>query len=282
MEDDEEVKVTADSYGVLDTTEASKDCWLIRIPAKLYDLWEKAPEGTNLGELVFTKGGKVNNKPVKPSLDVKVSPDILEPNQALPLNYSMQAMTKKVPVMHPFVRNSKDGTCAILGTVSRTANLQMNQDNSYRKLLKSRLVESNITSSRFVKPVEASQSILSKQRANSSKRKRSFGNAVFEFGKRKLEAANADKSVAAVKKTRLFTPDQPLRSVIFELFSQEEFWAMKDLRAAAVSGGSELAAAKAGEKDMREILKSEIGYFHRSGEHKGKWELRQEFKQKEK
>ncbi len=40
------------------------------------------------------------------------------------------------------------------------------------------------------------------------------------------------------KKARQFAPDQPLKSVVFELFSQQQYWTVKDLKAAAVSGGA--------------------------------------------
>lgn len=53
---DNEERVTAESYGALDTSQVADDCWLIRVPQKLAELWEKAPEGTDLGELIFTKG----------------------------------------------------------------------------------------------------------------------------------------------------------------------------------------------------------------------------------
>jgi hypothetical protein len=321
-EDDDESqveRVTADSYGALDTSQVSDECWMIRIPPRLADLWKKQQEGTELGELVFTKGGTITDSSgktttVKPSLTVHVSSALDEAqygskpappragvsgtgnsmsksSSSVPLNYSLQAMTKKVPVMHPFTRNPNNGSCTLLGTVSRTANLQVEQDSTYRAQLKDRLVATNLTGNRFVKPVEASESIISQQRTttavNVNSNKKSFGNAVYQFGKR-LQEASQDASLAmqqqqqqgpAKKKARQFAPDQPLRSVIFELFGQQPYWTIKDFKAAAVAGGCVLASTKRAEQEIRDILRNEIGEYHRSGDHKNKWELRKEFRQ---
>jgi TFIIF, beta subunit HTH domain/TFIIF, beta subunit N-terminus len=318
-EDDDESqveRVTADSYGALDTSQVSDECWMIRIPPRLADLWKKQQEGTELGELVFTKGGTITDSSgktttIKPSLTVQVSHELEEAHGSskpapraggtgnsvgkssggtVPLNYSLQAMTKKVPVMHPFTRNPNNGSCSLLGTVSRTANLQVEQDSTYRAQLKDRLVATNLTGSRFVKPVEASESIISQQRTttavNVNSNKKSFGNAVYQFGKR-LQEASQDASLAmqqqqqgpAKKKAHQFAPDQPLRSVIFELFGQQPYWTIKDFKAAAVAGGCVLASTKRAEQEIRDILRNEIGEYHRSGDHKNQWELRKEFRQ---
>ena len=84
---------------------------------------------------------------------------------------------------------------------------------------------------------------------------------------------------SAKKKARQFAPGQPLRSVLFELFEQQPYWTIKELRTAAIHGGCDAAAAKRGEAEIRDILRSEIGEYHRSGDHKNKWELRKEFQQ---
>lgn len=302
-DDDNEVeRVTADSYGALDTSLVTDECWMIRIPPKLAELWEKADEGTELGELVFTKGGTAaggSTVIIKPTLMVHVSETLVNEHQAaaaakkpsaarippIPLNYSLQAMTKKIPVMHPFVRNPNNGSCKLLGTVSRTANLQVQQDSTYRAQLKDRMVATNLTGNRFVKPVEATDSIITKQRpssANVNSNKKSFGNAVYQYGKRLQEASQETALTAqqgSAKKARQFAPDQPLRSVLFELFGQTPYWTIKDLKAAAVAGGCAAAMAKRGEAEIREILRSEIGEYHRSGDYKTKWELRKEFQQ---
>jgi len=283
--------VSADSYGLLDTSKVNEDCWLIRVPHKLAELWEKAPEGTDLGELLFTKLSATVKKPI---LELKVADELVEDLQKkdhnksgslpapLPQNYSLEAMTKKIPKMFPFERNEKNGSCSILGMVSRTANLQVKQDKSYRALLKDRLVSSNLTSTRFVKPTETSDSVMSKQRsATNSKRPDGFGASVSKLGQRLLEVAeqpDTSDQQGATKKTRQFAPDEPIRSVIFTLFGLKDFWAVKDVKSAAVSGGATHCGTKQGEAEIREILK-DIGVYHRNGEHKNMWELKPELRQ---
>ncbi|GKY97413.1 hypothetical protein MPSEU_000699800 [Mayamaea pseudoterrestris] len=312
MSDNEEERerVTAESYGALETSDANGECWLIRIPPKLAQLMDAVPEGIDLGELVFTKGGKVPGKinPIKPSLTVHLREDaanFLESNGAddsdkkpssaaaaatasLPLNYSLQAMTKKVPLMHPFTRNQNTGSVKILGQITRTANLQVEQDSNYRAMLKDRLVATNVTSQRFVKPVEATESILSKQQQQQQQQQsttgssRGFGAAVLEFGKRKIDLMEQQQMQQAIgevktKKARQFAPTQSLRSVAFELFSHAPYWSFKDLKAAAVAGGaSNQLASKRGDKDLRDVL-ADICDYHRSGDHKNMWSLKKEF-----
>ena len=303
MDDGEETEqVTAQSYGTLNTEAAKEECWLIRIPPKLAQLMEAVPEGTDLGELVFTKGGKVLGKmnPVKPSFMVHLRDDaasFLEQKEeddkklaastaSFPLNYSLQAMTKKIPLMHPFSRSALTGGVNITGKVTRTANLQVEQDSNYRSMLKDRLVATNVTSQRFVKPVEATESIVTKQQQNQlPSTSRGFGSAVLEFGKRKLELVEQQAAVAALagdrqsKKARQFSPDQPLRSVAFELFSQQQCWAFKELKAAAIAGGaSAQLSSKKSDTELRDILR-EIAVLHRSGDLKNMWELRKEYQQ---
>jgi len=338
-------RVTAESYGKIDVSDATSECWMIRFPRTLASILEKVPEGTPIGELVFTKGGgggatttggksmAGGGKPSKPSLTVHIDEQLAKDMMAqekqraaqdgdkkkaaaggassssaaaasslttgaLPLNYSLQAMTKKVPVMYPFVRNPKNGSVKLLGQVSRTANLQVEQDKNYRDLLKDRLVAQNITSSRYVKPVEATESVMNKQQQSGSAggaaaaaaaassgaptKKRTFGNAVLGFGQRMLELSQETSlhqqmhHQVSNKKARQFAPDQPLRSVVFELFGQQQYWAVKDLKAAAVAGGASHAATKKAEAEIRKVL-SEIGHYHRSGDHKTMWELKSEF-----
>jgi hypothetical protein len=81
-----EEKVTADSYGKVDLSNKSNECWMLRIPPTLAAAWEDVPEGTVLGELVFRKGGKVPGRPtVKPELDIHADPSVAK---NLPQTYS--------------------------------------------------------------------------------------------------------------------------------------------------------------------------------------------------
>lgn len=318
-DDEEDERVTAHSYGALEALASStSECWLIRIPAKLAETLASVPDGTEIGKLLFTKGGPRTQQPgkpaIKPSFTVHLSeslttlsqqsttesttttttatttatdPTSLKKPAALPLNYSLQAMTKKIPTMHPFVRNPKNGSVKLLGTVTRTANLQVEQGTAYRTLLKDRLVATNITSSRFVKSVDATDSIMSKQQQQRSTdmatgtNNRSFGNAVYQVGQRKLGAAAAELETAiqpVTKKARQFAPDENLKSVLFELFGQQQYWTVKDIKSAAVAGGATAAGTKRAEAEIRDILR-EIGDYHRSGDQKNMWELRKEFQQ---
>jgi hypothetical protein len=371
-------RVTAHSYGALDVSTADELCWLIRLPTNLAELWDAAPEGTVLGDMIFcqqstagttatptssssstststttttttTAAVKNTSSFSKPTLTVHVSDELvaqfvqhqhrrekeskqtrqsksssglstIPSSNSIPLRYTIEAMTKKIPVMHPFVRNQYDGTCTILGTISRTANLQVDQtDGKYRNLLKDRLLSTAVTSQRFVKPLSTTESVLSKHRSVvihpnitsttttssisisqsqtgiTGSVPRSFGNAVLQYGKRKLERQStnhyrhSDLSITGdddddtntmdngnAKKSRLFSPDQPMKSVLFALFSKQTYWTVKDMKSAAAAGGAMDATTKRGEQEIRDILR-DIGDYHRAGDYKNMWSLKEEF-----
>jgi hypothetical protein len=304
-------KVTADSYGSLNVTEADKECWMLKIPPKLAEAFQDAPEGTILGELVFKKGGATTStststgapgsttEKIRPSFEVHVDPSLDKTmmgnssststshmSTALPLQYSLQAMTKKIPTLHPFTRHP-NGSVQIHGTVTRTANLQVHQDANYRALLKSRLLATTVHNTRFVRPVESNQVVQQTVRVGGSgggggsnaatavgrgTKPGGFGDAVHQFGKRMLEAQQNSTAnylsgnKGGVKRAR-FTADEPIRSVIFQLYEDKLFWATKDLRAA--SGGRP-------ETEIKKVLQ-EIAIYHRSGEQKNTWELKKEY-----
>ena len=287
--------VTAESYGAVDV--CTDAVWLLKIPQALAQAIDSAPQGTVLGDLVFTKGGTDSHgKTIKPTFTVHIAEELSQAPAAaksststalnLPLHYSLQSMTKKVPVLHPVVRHPLNGSMELWGTVSRTANVQVQQDARYRALVKDRLVATNITASRFVKPMENTESVMSRTSAHVAgltSTKNTFGDAVLQFGKRRIEALEQNSQATSAvqgqaKRARQFSPDQPLRSVVFELFQQQKFWAVKDLKAAAVAGGATSAASRKGESELREVLR-EIGEYHRLGDHKNKWELRKEYQQ---
>ncbi|KAG7372084.1 transcription initiation factor IIF, beta subunit [Nitzschia inconspicua] len=233
--------VTADSYGSIQGTEVvGKECWMLRIPPKLAQAFENSPEGTVLGELVFRKGGGTGLNKIKPSLEVHVAEDVAsDQDQTLPLQYSLQAMTKKLPTLHPFTRHP-NGSVQLHGTVSRTANLQVHQDANYRALCKTRILASSVHNNRFVKPVEANQVVQQTSRSMKTpgaKTGGGFGDAVHQFGKRLLEAQqNQSLNLKTNKKAR-FTEDQPLKSIIFQLYQDQPYWTTKDLQAASNQKG---------------------------------------------
>ena len=258
---------TAETYGAVDASKVNNEVWMVRMPPKLAQVWNDAPEGTVLGSLVFTKGGKVNGQkdPIKPSLVVHASEDILTPQQAdVPLEYTMEAMTKRVPVMHTFTRNA-DGSVVIQGTVTRTANLQMQiSDERYRLHNKNRIMQTNVTSNRFVKPVDANElSVRKSHSAALTTSTQGFGSAVQQYGKRMNEVSEGPADPSKKRKYE----GQTTQSVVFELFSQQPVWSVKEMKQA--SGRPE--------KEIREVL-SEVGEFNRKGENQGKWQLRSEFK----
>lgn len=298
--------VTANSYGNVDVLESGKECWMIRVPPKLASAWEDCPEGTVLGELVFRKGGGKgsNLKKIRPSLEVNVDQNVANVSfgnsgdstnqqehqrQQLPLHYSLQAMTKKVPTLHPFTRHP-NGSVKVHGTVTRTANLQVIQDAKYRALCKSRILATTVHNNRFVKPVESNQIVQqSKSKGSNSNNnkhmntstnstaKQGFGDAVHLFGKRLMESQQQQAAAYKLalstgvrngnKKARRFAPDEPVKSIIFQLYEDKPYWTTKDLRAA--SGGRP-------EAEIKKVLQ-EIAIYHRSGEQKNTWELKKEY-----
>lgn len=271
--------------------------------------WEDCPPGSVLGELVFRKGEKgkgPNLKKIKPSLEVDVDPNVAngsignadprsnnQQQQQLPLHYSLQAMTKKLPTLHPFSRNA-NGSVKIHGKVSRTANLQVVQDAKYRALCKSRILSTTVHNQRFVKPVDSNQVFVfvncsncsffefyptsfcafklivivfyiqsifqvvqqskstgantNKNKhmstASNSTAKQGFGDAVHLFGKRLMESQQQQAAAYKLalstgqgrngsKKARRFAPEEPVKSIIFQLYEDKPYWTTKDLRAAS-------------------------------------------------
>jgi hypothetical protein len=95
-----------------------------------------------------------------------------------------------------------------------------------------------------------------------------FGNTIANFGKKVIEAQrNLQTAALTQNRKRKFDETQSVRSILFELFSQQQYWSVKELRAA--SGGR-------AEKEIRAELQ-QIAEFKRTGEFKGMWELKKEF-----
>mmetsp|Transcript_40790 Transcript_40790/g.49670 ORF Transcript_40790/g.49670 Transcript_40790/m.49670 type:complete len:308 (-) Transcript_40790:27-950(-) len=280
-------------YGSLNVDNVSDQMWLVRIPPKLASVWNNAKEGTIIGELTFTMGTNAANnlkgvttnkqqpqnkrkvlarmKPhaqnnkgkIKQSLAVSVSPELSTIAPDLPLRYTVEAMTKQVPVMHPFTRH-EDKSVTLNGVVSRSASLQMQVNTQYRQLCKKRLIE-NVTSDRYVRPVDVSE--LSMRGVTSGLNGEGFGKSVQTQGKKILEASERE-SFDGIKKHKF--EGQSTRSVVFHLFSQKRYWMVKELRNA--SGRPE--------KELRPVL-AELCEFHRNGDQKGTWELKKEFQMQE-
>lgn len=281
-------KVSGATYGAIDVSAVSTSMWMARIPPKLATAWKDAPEGTVLGTLTFTKGAPparkgagaaAKSRPVggksggagggsaapQQSLTIKVNESFVDKVSDLPLDYSAEAMTKKVPVLHPFTRRP-DGSVALHGTVTRGCSLQMCRTDRYREMCKNRMV-SSVTTDRFVKPVDqVDLSVRSRPvGAAAGKGGGGFGDSILRFGKGMIEARERATTDPTGRKRKF--ENQPIRSVLFELFSSQQYWAVKDMR--NTSGRAE--------KEIRSVL-SELCEFHRSGEYKGCWELKEEFR----
>lgn len=297
--------VSAATYGKIDASSAGKPAWMTRIPPKLAQAFEDAPEGTVLGTFTFTKGGTLpapptngnkpdaksasggssNNSKVDQTLSIRVSEELAAKAPDLPVEYTIEALTRKVPTLHPFTRRP-DGSIELHATVAKTGNLQMVAGaERYRNLCKNRLVQS-ATTDRFVKPVDLADltsagkssgrrgaatggsrvsSSITNTGANGSS-SGGFGDSVQQFGRAILDSQKAGLEGDLAGRKRKFE-GQNVRGVVFELFSMQRYWTVKDMRSA--SGRAE--------KELREVL-SDLAHFHRSGENKGSWELREEFR----
>jgi hypothetical protein len=239
------------------------------------------------------------------SLRVDIAPDILEKNSKVPCNYLIEAMTKKVPTLYPFTRHTaaqppsnseegennqpdveqqhptqqhEEGTVTLHGVVTKSATLQMQRNDQYRQLLKSRLLDT--VTSKNVKSVDASELTLKTGLGRAAgggattggTGNAGFGDSVQKQGKRLLEAR--DRAAAGIggayseqaESLKRRFEGQSVRSVLFELFSQQSCWTAKELR--MVSGRSE--------KEIRPVLQ-ELGHYIKNGERKGMWELKSEF-----
>ena len=299
--------VSGQTYGAIEASAA--DHWMIRLPNRLASAWEDAPEGTVLGTLTFTKGGGANNgnnngggaPPAKrqrtsaPSssaatsskISITISDALADSQSDLPVNYTLEEMSKKTPgTLHPFTRDANGGV-SIHGLVSRTATAQVanSSDNAmnaassdinvtrYRNLLKNRLLDTTVNSKRFVQPggVDAGATAPSKAATAAASLGSGFGGSVAQFGKKALEAKERQKGFLGVEEVSgppIIGADN-VRSKLFELFSKRVFWSVKELIMA--SGG------RLPEKETREILR-DIADYHRQGEHRNMWELKGEFK----
>ena len=286
------VAVSGSTYGAIDAN-SSADLWMVRLPNRLASAWEEAPEGALLGTLTFTKGGGGNNGGARPpakrakvgappasssssSSKISISIDQQMAESDLPVNYTLEAMTKKTPgALHPFTRGA-DGGVTIHGKVSRTASAQVaggtSTDSSrYRTLLRNRLLDTTVNSKRFVQPGgDAAQSGPLKAATAAASLGTGFGGSVAQFGKQMLDAKERAKGFGLPEITGPpITGVDGVRSALFEFFSKRTFWSVKDLRIA--SGG------RLPERETRDVLR-DIAEYHRMGEHRNEWELKSEFK----
>ncbi|KAL7520452.1 hypothetical protein ACHAWX_005171 [Stephanocyclus meneghinianus] len=288
--------VSGSTYGAVRASPS--DLWMLKLPKALATAWEGAPEGAVLGTLTFTKGGGNNGPPqakrlktsasasTSSKISIEVDPAFAEIQSDLPVNYTLEAMTKKTPgTLHPFTRNA-DGSVAIHGVISRTATAQVASDSTsadgamdvntarYRTLLKNRLLETTVNSKRFVQPggVDAAPAGPSKAATAAASLGKGFGGSVAQFGKQMLDAQERSKTMLlgdAKPSGPPITGIDGVRSALFEFFSKRQLWSVKELRLA--SGG------RLPERETREVLR-DIADYHRIGEHKNMWELKAEYR----
>lgn len=265
--------VSPATYGKVNAIQSSKSLWLARLPPKLAELWEEQPEGTLLGHLTFTKGTPKPNpkmppnkrqKPIPQKLAISVSEELSKDHKDLPLDYTLTNITSKIPTLHPFTRHT-NGSVTIHGTINRSCNLQMERTQRYRETCKARLINTVAgKDKRHVKPAKREDLSL----VNMGSLGSGFGNTVANFGKKVIEAQrNLQNAALSQNRKRKFDETQSVRSILFELFSQQQYWSVKELRAA--SGGRP-------EKEIRAELQ-QIAEFKRAGEFKGNWELKKDF-----
>ncbi|KAK1744973.1 transcription initiation factor IIF subunit beta [Skeletonema marinoi] len=236
--------VSGQTYGAINAS--TTDHWMIRLPNRLASAWEDAPEGTVLGTLTFTKGGTTNGNsagqptakrqktnapssaPSSSKISITLDPALAESQLDLPVNYSLEAMSKKTNgTLHPFTRNANGGV-SIHGL--------------------NRLLDTSVNSKRFVQPHADAAPQASKAATFAASLGTGFGGSVAQFGKKVLDAKERQKGfgVEEVSGPPITGADN-VRSKLFELFSKRVFWSVKDLIMA--SGG------RLPEKETREILR---------------------------
>lgn len=275
------------TYGKLDTKDASQQLWLARLPPKLAKLWDDAPEGTLLGHLTFTKGTplprapvngnsnsksislpatkKMKQKMIPQKLAIHTSEELAKDQPELPLDYTLTNLTTKIPTLYPYTRQT-NGSVTVHGKISRSCNLQMERTMRYRQTCKTRLLAQVAgRDKRHVKPVQSADLSMN---VSSNNLGSGFGSTIANFGKKMMDAQKDLQNAALTQnRKRKFDESQSVRSILFELFSQQQYWSVKELRAA--SGGR-------AEKEIRAEL-SQIAEFKRTGEFKGQWELKKDF-----
>ena len=300
--------VSPQTYGAIDASNPS-DLWMIKLPNRLASAWEEAPEGTVLGTLTFTKGGKTQSNvaapaakraktssgsgaqqsaPTSSKISILIDSSLAEKQSDLPVKYTLEAMSKKTNGrLHPFTR-AEDGTVRIQGKVSRTASAQVDNGNSagpggasssadvnlsrYRTLLKNRLIDTTVTNKRFVRPGgDASQSGPLKAAKAAASLGSGFGGSVAAFGQNMLDAKERAKAFDVPDRSKgpPITETAAVRTMLFELFSKKQFWSAKEIKLA--SGG------RLPEREMRDALRL-IATYHKNGENRNMWELKSEFK----
>jgi len=173
---------------------------------------------------------------------------------------------------------SRARTSILAGKVKHECNLRPVFTEKYRKRVRDRHREVN-TRSRQIKMIEevtsgrGSVNMLSSGVANTS----AFSDLVVRaclllwdfFGLiRWIAQKTKQKPVKGQFERMARMPKNQLLDLLFKLFAEKETWSIKPLR----------EKTQQPEAFLKETL-SEIGFLHRSGEHNGTWELKENFKE---
>lgn len=112
----------------------------------------------------------------------------------------------------------------------------MERTQRYRDMCKARLLNAVAGEKRFVKPVQNAELARSNHVGSIGS---GFGNSIAVFGKKLLDAKSEVEMYGApgAGQKRKFDDSQSVRSILFELFSQQRYWSVKEMIAA--SGRSE-------------------------------------------
>jgi len=211
-------------------------------------------------------------------------------------------------VMHPFTRHPTNGSIELHGSVVRTLTVEMERTERYHEMCKSRIHHHEIQQGgkANVESIDTIHSLAKVDVLQSSNAVKTaaamggsghggggnigvtsaggggggFGHSVAQFGKRLREAQQQQSFMSSSslssttnqpsrKRPLTFTSESSIRTILFELFSQQSHWSLKDIR--AVCGGFKT------DKEIRTELNL-IGEYQRIGPYKGLWELKTEFK----
>jgi len=174
---------------------------------------------------------------------------------------------------------SRARTTILAGKVKHECNLRPVFTEKYRKRIRNRHREVN-TRSRQIKMIEevtsgrGSVNMLSSGVANTSAfsdlvvRILVYSCRVFRLTARSIVQKTKQKPAKGQFERMARMPKNQLLDLLFKLFGEKETWAIKLLR----------EKTQQPETFLKETL-SDIAFLHRSGEHNGTWELKENFKE---
>ncbi|KAF9778889.1 transcription initiation factor IIF beta subunit [Thelephora terrestris] len=250
--DGEETQPEPDEHMITDT--ATGRVWIVKIPRFLMERWANVNrEDVHLATIrVFKASSRIKlYLPENPA-----SPD--EPRE-----YELEMVQESVDNQLVVAEKEKESgsrarTTILAGKVKHECNLRPVFTEKYRKRVRERHREVN-TRSRQIKmidevtPGRGSVNMLSSGVANAS--------AFSDLVKTKQKPTKGFERMARM-------PRNQLLDMLFKLYAEKETWPIKLLR----------ERTQQPEAFLKETL-SDIAFLHRSGEHNGTWELKENFKE---